>query len=301
MRLLVTGATGFIGGHLVRRLVDDGHDVAVLVRLTSDTSRLRALRPAIEISFDRGDGADLPAILAGVKPDAVVHLASLFLAQHRPEDVPALIETNVALPARLLEAMRETGVRRLVNTGTAWQAPTSLDYDPVNLYASTKQAFEDILAYYVSAHDFVAVTLRLSDTYGPGDQRPKLISLLRRTARQGTVLAMSPGEQIIDLTHVDDVVEAFCVALARLDRAPGAEVHRVGGGDRMRLRDLVALYSEVTGRPLRVDWGALPYRPREVMVPSTSLPLLPGWRPHTALRDGLRELETQVAEPGHPS
>lgn len=278
-RALVTGASGFIGRHLVRRLVHDGWDVHVILRpasrLPHDAVFSRVVRHVHE-----GGMARMQEIVAQVQPTRVFHLASLFLAEHRSEDVGPLIESNITFATYLLEAMKQAGVRHFVNTGTIWQHFQGADYDPVCLYAATKQAFEDLLAYYVAAHGFAAITLKLADTYGPGDTRPKLLNLLRQCAREGKPLAMSPGAQRIDLVHVDDVVAAFVMAAERLEqgKVAGHQRYAVTTGHPRSLRELVALFEQAWGRPLAIEFGARPYRAREVMEPWQGEPL-PGWRP----------------------
>ena len=99
-----------------------------------------------------------------------------------------------------------------MNTGSYSQHYGGRAYSPVSLYAATKQAFQDILQFYCEVRGLRAVTLELPDTYGPDDKRPKLFSLLDRVARSGETLQMSPGEQLLDLLHVDDVVHGYEVA-----------------------------------------------------------------------------------------
>src|SRR4051812_1833664 len=95
--------------------------------------------------FDRGSTERIVARLKACKPDVVFHLASLFVSDHRVQDVQNLVESNLLFGTQLLEAMAQAGVKRIINTGTSWQCP-----HPFNLYAATKQAFESILGYYVS-------------------------------------------------------------------------------------------------------------------------------------------------------
>jgi nucleoside-diphosphate-sugar epimerase len=291
MKLLLTGATGFIGSHLARRLVAEGHQVALLTRPESCLEILGPVLPQLCVHQYDGSYHSLACALETERPEAVLHVASCFLAQHKPEEVAGLIESNLNFPGQLLEAMSQSGVKRLINTGTSWQNYQNRPYSPVNLYAATKQAFESLLAYYVEAHGFQAVTLRLFDTYGPGDSRPKLFSLLRRTARTGEVLRMSPGEQLLDLVFIDDVLDAFLLALARLPEVAQSETYAVSNGARLSLRELVGVYRDVVGRPLPVEWGGLPYRPREVMEPWTGHAPVPGWQPRVALREGIVAME----------
>jgi nucleoside-diphosphate-sugar epimerase len=265
-RALVTGITGFIGGKLAERLIADGWHVEALVRSGSDLSGLPF---AGMVTFHRvAEGQDLTPIVTQARPDVVFHLASLYLAEHRPEQIGALVESNILFPTLLAEAMVASGVNRIINTGTAWQHFGGDSYLPVNLYAATKQAAEDLLLYYADAKGLSLVTLRLFDTYGEGDKRRKLIQILVDAARSGDPIAMSPGEQVVDMTHVDDVVSAFVLTAERLMTEPGQlrEVRHVSG-ERQRVRDLAALVERVLGRTISADFGGRPYRAREVMMP----------------------------------
>ncbi len=300
MRIIVTGATGFIGRWLVPRLQDAGHDVFALVRASADTAGLsQAGVPII-----RDDGVrDLQADFSANGPfDGVIHLASLFLVTHKQEDVVPLLTSNIQFPARILDACVRSGVRWVVNTGTAWQHYEGRGYSPVNLYAATKQAFEALAQYYVEAHGLRFVTLALGDTYGPGDTRSKLLNLWCRIAKAGTPLDMSAGLQKIDLVYVSDVAEAFQCAVERFQSVSWPEApmptFRVSSGESCSLRELAKLFEEVTGAALPIRWGARPQRPREVMIPwEGALPVLSGWQPKVPLRVGLARLWEATQNP----
>ncbi len=284
-RALVTGATGFIGGHLERRLVADGWKVGALVRPASKPLEL----PIAESLVYDGATEGLIALLKSFRPDVVFHLASLFVGEHAPRQVRPLVDSNVLFGAQLAEAMTQAGCLRLVNTGTAWQHMNDRVYDPVNLYAATKQAFAALLAYY-RALGLRAVTLELFDTYGPGDERAKLVPAL--LAAGGARMAFSEGRQKLDFVHVDDVVAAYLLAAERTRSAkPGAcETYAVRSGRSKSLRQIVAAFEDASGRKLAVDWGARPYRRREMMRPWSKGKLLPGWKAKISLEEGLRAL-----------
>ena len=290
MRALVTGATGFIGSHLVRHLAERGWQVAVLARGSYAGEGVTTFGYT-------GDTEDVMTACAEWRPDVVFHLASLFLATHTPTQVEPLIAANVLLGTQLLEAMRAAGTKLLVNAGTGWQnytphPPYDADaYRPVNLYAATKQAFETICSYYVETAELRVTTLRLFDSYGPGDGRRKLLRLWLETLETGQPLRMSPGDQVVDLVHVDDICRAFVHAAERMtawDHA-GSEVYAVSGGERVTLREAAGILASVAGKPLAVEFGALAYREREVMHPWEG-PALPGWQPQVTLRAGLQKL-----------
>ena len=187
--------------------------------------------------------------------------------------------------------MRAAGTPALVNAGTAWQNYDGDAYLPVNLYAATKQAFEDILLYYTETAPLRAITLKLYDSYGPGDTRRKLLRILLDCHRTSEPLGMSGGEQVLDLAHVDDICAAFLHAatLAHDPQQPHNTAYAVSGGQRRTLREVVQTLESVTGHTLPITWGARPYRDREVMLPWTG-PSLPGWHPSISLPEGLRAL-----------
>lgn len=277
-RALVTGSTGFIGQTLTRRLVEGGWQVHSIVRPNSDQEVIANLGSICQLHAHDGSIGQLMSIVREANPDIAFHLASLFLPEHQADDVEDLIHANVLFSTQLVEALVRCGCKRLVNTGTSWQHFESADYRPVNLYAATKQAFEDILVYYHDAHDLSVVTLKLFDTYGPGDRRRKLIDILVEAAMSGEPLDMSPGEQIVDLTHVQDVAMAFLTAAGLLGESsePLYESFFVCG-ERYSIRELVKVIERATGRVVDVSFGGRVYRSREVMVPASGRSELPGW------------------------
>lgn len=289
-RALVTGSTGFIGSNLVRRLVSEGWETHVLIRPTSDFDQIEDIKNKINFHYYSGEVESLVNIIKEIKPTVVFHLASLFLANHSSEDIDRLISSNILFPAQLIEAMAKNDCRNLINTGTSWQHYNSNEFNPVNLYSATKQAFEDILAFYIKAKSIKCITLKLFDTYGPKDSREKLIKTLINISASGETLSMSPGEQQIDLVYIDDVVDAFILAAHRLmqGKVSSHEQYSVSTGAPISLRDLVNILSEVFVRPINVAWGARPYRPREVMVPWVGGVWLDGWYPKFTLDKGLR-------------
>ena len=277
---VVTGATGFVGRHLVKHLLDRGWLVHAIARPASNCSHLTDLGENFTLYTHNGSIDALIEQFQTIRPSIVFHLASLFLSEHQPKDVEPLIQSNLLFGTQLVEAMTQGGVTALVNTGTAWQHYEGRDYSPVNLYAATKQAFEALLQYYIEARGLRVITLKLHDTYGPDDARPKLINRLRHVALTSESLEMSPGEQLIDLLHVDDVSEAFRVAAMRIldGCVSGHECYCLSSGFPMTLRALVEQVEQLLDRTLPITWGGRPYREREVMEPWRG-PTLPGWAP----------------------
>lgn len=285
--MLITGATGFVGSHLARHLAAGGAAVGCIVRAASAGGLPTG---AVALRHD-GTTDHLHDLVRGFAPDCIVHLASYFVAEHQPQDVAPLIASNLLFATQLADAATAAGVGQFVNTGTAWQHYEGAVYDPVCLYAATKQAFDDILRYYRARSGLRVVTLELSDTYGPGDPRRKLIPLLLERIRDRQRLAMSPGEQRISLVFISDVVAAFARAIEIVGGLCPGEERRFGVAslEQPSLRELVALIEREAGVTLDIGWGERPYREREVMRPWRG-PALPGWQPKIDLRAGIRLL-----------
>lgn len=293
---LITGASGFVGYCLVKHLLTNGWRVHLLLREQSVTEDFTAKDDRLTLHRCDGTYQSVEKIVKLSAPDIVYHLASLFLAAHKTTDIKPLVDSNLLFPTFLLEAMHNCGIRNLINTGTSWQNYQSQSYTPVNLYAATKEAFEKLALFYIDAYDFNMTTLRLFDTYGPNDKRKKLFYLLRETAKSGTVLKMSPGHQIINVVYGMDVAEAFLIAGEQLleTKFPKNNVYGISATRLLTLRELVSSYSEVTKREVSVDWGALPYRSREVMTPYPDYARLPNWNPVTTLEEGILKMESDT-------
>lgn len=286
MNILLTGATGFIGKHLLQYLSVQ-HNVYVLVR--NETKHIPAEIKDVFIFNDNIEA--LTVFLKNNEIDGIIHLASLFLAEHQPEEVKDLILSNVYLGAALLEAAKKTGIKWFLNTGTYWQhyISDSQKYCPVNLYAATKQAFIDIAEYYTETTQIRFVTLIIGDTYGKGDYRRKILNLFKEYSENQEILEMSAGEQYIDLLYIDDVVNGFMKLLELLSKQKNILPEYVlSSSDRITLRELADIYQKTTKQQLHIKWGAKSYREREVMQLWEKGVIVPNWEKKIDIIKGIK-------------
>lgn len=284
MRILVTGATGFIGTNLTRELRKN-NDLYILGQFEGDPEKLGL--PGIVMSDDIQRLADY---IKSNEIEGIIHLASLYLTVHTSEQVKDLVLSNVYFGTAVLEAASLAGtVKWFLNTGSIWQNYNvkGTAYNPVNLYAATKQAFIDMAKYYSDVFGIRFCTLKLCDTYGPNDTRKKLFKLFKDYSESGEVLKMSPGEQKIDLIYITDIIAGF-TRLANLlaSEVNLGEEYVLTSGRLITLKELVQIFCDVSGRKLNIEWGGLPYRKREVMNPWRG-ETLPGWKNEVKVEEGV--------------
>lgn len=291
MKIFVTGSTGFIGKHLVRKLIEENHNVTV--NLHGNKNSLFDNK----VNKYRLNEDDIRSDINFFKAQAfngIIHLASLYLTNHKSEEAVKLIDSNIRFSTHVLECACNAGVPWFINTGTFWQHYQNKDYSPVNLYAATKQAFESIAQYFAETNQIKFCTIKICDSYGPEDTRTKIFSLWKRIVKTGEKLNMSPGDQLIDITHVYDIVSAFYLLAQHLQNntteIKNGDVFAVMAQKRYTLKELAKIFEQTTGKLLNINWGGLSYKERELMVPWNNGKVIPGWSQKFTLEDGIKSL-----------
>jgi len=290
MKVLVTGATGFIGQNLVKVLLAHGFEVHVIIRESSNRNNIDSGVTFFEYS---GVIEDLIAYTQKEGFNGIIHLASLFLATHTPKDIAMLINSNVTFGTELLEAAKHSNIKWFINTGTFWQHFEGDEYNPVNLYAATKEAFESVAKYYVETSELIFTTIKLNDTFGPNDTRNKVFNLWNKIAKSKETLEMSAGEQLIDISYIDDVVNAYLILAKHLNSKSAMTFQNrtfvVTQEQKLSLKELATLFEEATNSTLNITWGAREYREREVMNPWSNGEKVPGWKQQFSLEKAIQQ------------
>ena len=291
-KCIITGATGYIGSHVLKYLLGKEWDIHVVADPKFGFSNIEDVLPRIDVFEYDGNISRLCDYFKRIKPDVVFHLAAAVITNYTPEQVPVLIQSNVQFGTEILEAMKMSGTRLFVGTGSYWQNYNNEDYNPVDLYAATKEAFEKILKYYTEAEGIRAITLRLYDVYGTEDKRPKLWNIIKQKAGTDEELKLSAGEQLLDMVFISDVCAAYeqaynllCTDCEIINNVYGVYTNR-----RKSLKEIVEIYRTMLSRPVIISYGSKPYKNREVMKPTDKLEILPGWQAKVPLELGLKKV-----------
>lgn len=291
LRIMLTGATGFLGSHLARALVRNHHHVVILKRSFSDCSRLAEVAGDIT-SYDL-DTTDLCVPFERHQPfDAIIHTATAY--GRRDESDAALLETNVTFPLRLLQASIKHGTSLFLNTDTFSRAALSWQATYMLGYHLTKKQFAEWGEYLSAIHQTRFVNIRLEHVYGPFDQPTKFIPfVIRQCLRRNVEIALTAGEQKRDFVYVDDVVEAYLALLIESKVLPkGFSEYQVGTGHATSIRELVQKIHSLTKSSAQLKFGAIPYRDQEMMcsqADTTALKTL-RWKSKVELDAGLAKM-----------
>jgi len=285
LKILLTGASGFLGSALALHWLDAGHQVALLLRPTSKPDRLRGL----EASFDIGrctTDAEMDAFVKKVQPEVVVHAACAYGRQG--ETSLQLFDANLRLGLVVLQAVQhKTQSVTFINTGSAL-APE------VSPYALSKHQFAQwgrMLATQ-SGGQLRFINVLLQHMYGPGDDASKFTThVLHACQRNDPVLKLTAGEQVRDFIYIDDVVSAYDTLLAQRLQLNTVQDIEVGSGVAPTIRQFVETAHRLTASRTELLFGALPYRAKEAMHCLANIDRMTqlGWHPAFDLNAGLKK------------
>lgn len=283
-RIVLTGATGFLGSHLAVALRSAGYTVIALKRRSSSLHRVAAI--SSELTLLDVEDIDFDQIFTAFGPvDAVIHTATCYGRNN--ESVSEIFSANTEFPLRLLDAGTRAGVRAFLNTDTI------LD-KYLNLYAFSKNQLLEWGKFF-SMHKCIAFwNLRLEHFYGAGDDATKFTAqVINSCLTNAPEMRLTLGEQHRDFIHVDDVVSAYMTLLSKIDSSQGGLLQiDIGSGRSVSIRHFVETVKRITGSTTHLNFGALPYREGEIMHSVADVRPLEamGWRCKHDIENGIRKV-----------
>lgn len=306
LKVLVTGADGFIGSHLVELLVKAGANVTALACYNSFDAHgwLDDLPGAVrdELALRRGDVRD-PAFMRSViqGQDTVFHLAALIAIPHSYVAARSYVDTNVVGTLNVLEAARDFGVRRVIHTstsevyGSALTMPITEDHplQGQSPYSASKIGADMMAEAFARSFELPVAILRPFNTFGPRQSERAVIASILRQMLDSACETIEVGDTstVRDFTFVEDTARAF-LALGMAPAASFGRPYNAGSGSAVSVNELLLLATELTGCSKPVRHAPARLRPdnsevRALLADSSRLTANTGWRPSTTLREGL--------------
>jgi nucleoside-diphosphate-sugar epimerase len=280
MNILLTGGTGYLGSHLAKACVEQGHHVAIFKRSFSDTRRIKDLLADVDV-YDL-DLCDIEQAFRDRKIDAIVHTATCYGRQG--ERVEAILKANVEFPAMLLDVASFFGVSCFINTDTC------LDKF-LNAYSLSKKQFSEWGRIFSRQGGICFLNVVLEHFYGPNEDDSKFVSfVIKKLLDHASAIEFTAGEQTRDFIYIEDVVQAYLLLLAKVERFDVNFMEfELGSGKEVTIRSLVEVIHRLTASDTILKFGVLPYREGEKMHSCADIQSLLnlGWTPKVLLENGL--------------
>ena len=291
MRLLITGATGFVGKTLVPYLFNHGHkSICLLIRNQEKADRLFN---GLDLSYINSSVDNWQQRVIDYNPDVVIHMATLFTGKCDAVTCESIVNTNILLTTQLLEALSHTSCQHFVNIGTFTEFLYGNEqFFANNLYSASKTAVRPIIQFFQTRSTWNWVTVIVYTPYGRTNEQKKVIDFMKDALDSETPVKFSEGLQILDFIHVDDMADFFYTLLKQIDNLKDSYYQfHLGTGYGYSLRDVAKVMEQVSGKKINAEWGGYPYRKYDTMYAvapiAKNLELL-GWKSKIGIEEGIK-------------
>jgi len=260
MNLLITGATGFVGRNLIP-ILEKEEKIKKILLLVRNKNKLKKINSKkIQIC---SISEDFNAYLKKFSPDKVIHLASFLTSKNDTESISKILEANISFGTYLLDALKECNIKEFINFGSFAEYRLGKELNSAYLYTATKTAFRSIIKYYADLLEFKYYNIVPYTIYGGEDTQKKVIDYIKDSFEKE--IDMSPGEQILDFIHIDDVCDFIKTLILNNKEIPNGIDFFLGTGKGTSIRELSILIENIYKKKTNINWGQLSYRERDVM------------------------------------
>jgi len=297
-KVLVTGASGFIGSHLVKRLLKENADVHIILRKSSDLNRLSEVENKIMINY--GNITDYNFVretINTLKPKKIFHLAGYLKRDTALESLKINIKINFFGTLNILKSLQGENIERFIFISTSegyipGKPPFREEQrrSPVSSYSASKICAENLCELFSNTYKIPVVILRPFQVYGSGQGRGMIIPDMILSLLNDIPIKITKGEQTRDFIHIDDVVESLI--LAAVKKGAIGQTFNVCSGVEYKVKDLALKISNLVGGELKPIIGGLPYRKNEIwryFGDNTRIRKKLGWKPVVPIEEGLKK------------
>ena len=285
--ILLTGATGFLGSHLLKKLLDENYDVVILKRTFSNTWRIKNVINDVKVyNLDEIISFEIPFKENPI--DTVIHTATNY--GRKGEKIIDVIKTNLYFPLNLLETATFFNTATFLNTDTFFNTDI-LQYNYLNHYTLSKKHFVDWGKCFANAKEIQFLNLKLEHVYGPLDNENKFLPwVIKQLMNNVSEIKLTEGKQKRDFIYIDDVVNAFSTILGSSKIFDTFHEIQIGTGCSTSIKELVTLLKQLLNANTELNFGSLNYRSGEIMESKAANSALKkiGWKPLYDLETGLK-------------
>lgn len=287
MKILVTGATGFVGKYLIQKLKN--FDIRLIVR---NINTHYSKDSQIVYSFE-----DLDSFQKDVKsynPNIVIHLASYLTSSDDISSIKNVIDSNILFTSILLESLKSTDLELFINTGTfAEYYYNDGKENPAYFYSASKIAIKPIIKYFKNIQGFKTINIIPYTIYGGKSKSKKVIDYILDSLDSKLYLEMTNGEQILDFIHIDDVTDFYVNCVNNINLLKDEEDYHLGTGKGTSIKELSKIIEDLTNKKANINWGSKQYRTLDIMraiAPIYKLEKELNWKPKVSIEDGIKKI-----------
>lgn len=287
MKILVTGATGFVGQHLVSKL--SKYNYKLVVRNISSN-----YKNGSQILYKTDDLEVFRKRVKEYNPDVVIHLASFLTSADDITNIKNIIDSNIFFTSILLESLKDTDVKIFINTGSfAEYYDNQTKPNPAYFYSASKLAVRPIIQYFKNIIGFKSINIIPYTIYGGKSKSKKVIDFIMDSTKSEIPVDMTSGEQVLDFIHVEDVVNFYVHCLENIELLKDGSDYHLGTGTGTSVKEIATFIENITSKKANINWGAREYRPLDIMRAIAPINILEkelNWKPKVSIEDGIKKI-----------
>ena len=286
-KILITGASGFVGSYLIPKLLENKYKVIIISRSPKLISKMYG-KAVIACMVEDEE------IISNFSPNIAINLATHSTSSDDLESQNQMIDANIVFLSRLLHVLKFSKNLLFINTGTfAEYFSNKSELDPAYFYSATKTAGRYLIKYYSKNYSFKTAHVTPYSLYGPKDARKKLIHFLTDSLNSKVPIKTTKGEQTLDFIYIKDLIDLYLRIIENSDLIKDGIEFKGGTGIGTSIKDLVGVIEKVTNKTANIEWGSLPYRKRDIMLATGSCKnaeTVLNWKAKYTLEVGLKEM-----------